>query len=73
MFLNMNYPAEIILKPDAKRFLPNGMSAAERIYLVEAMRPGQNFLRICTNPDGRGLHTTIRPNDVNLKATAALI
>ena len=71
MFEGITFPTEIVLKSDAKANLPHGMAAADHIYLVENIRPGTNFMRICAAPDGNGEHTTIHTTAMNLKATMA--
>lgn len=69
MFENVRFPAEIVLKPDAKARLPHGMANAEHIYLAENIRPGSTFMRICADSNGDGIHTTVETGAMNLKQT----
>lgn len=71
MFEGLTYPIEIILKPDAKRRLPDDMAAAGKIYLVEPVQRGVTFMRVCANPTGYGRHTTVPVQSLDLCASFA--
>ena len=73
LFDNIAFPAEIVLKPGAKSELPHGMAGAGHIYLVENIRPGTGFMRICAAPDGNGRHTTVPMAAMDLRATMAAL
>lgn len=71
MLPNVQFPVEIVLKPEYKRQLPHSMAGAGHIYLVEQIQPGLNFMRICANPNGDGEHTTVNTDALNLRASMA--